>query len=547
MLFQGQEFARVEPVPLLRRPQAGAGRRWCARAAREFLRAVPAAWPTPEMQARARRSRTTRRRFERCKLDFARAASARRRATPCTATCCGCAATTRCSARSGRRGVDGAVLGAEAFVLRFFGDDGRRPAAARQPRPRPAPRPGAGAAARAARRDSAGRCCWSSEDPRYGGSGDAAARTPRTTAGASPAQAAVVLATRRTADAERPMTWTGAIHADAPERDARPGARATTATRRNRCSTREWLVTNGLGGYASGTVAGVPTRRYHGLLIAALPAPLGRAMMLNHLVRDAPPARRHASSASAARSRSGGTLDVPRRRAPAPSSASKPACPSGATRSAAFALREARLAAAPAEHRPRHATAWSTGDGRGAPQAAPVGPLPPARRAGQRRRSRGPYTLTAVERPLRGLRAGADLPPLRLRSARRRTRRSPFDAAQDRATSSTASRRAAATSRAATLWSPGLLPRRPGAGRGRSTLVASTEPWEIVQALCARRGAARPSSSAAARLLASADPRAQQGTAAELVLAADQFLITPAGRVEDAARAHAAGRRGAHA
>src|SRR5438876_7982610 len=47
--------------------------------------------------------------------------------------------------------------------------------------------------------------------------------------------------------------------------------------------TREWLVTNGLGGYASGTVAGVATRRYHGLLIAALPAPLGRTVMLNHL------------------------------------------------------------------------------------------------------------------------------------------------------------------------------------------------------------------------------------------------------------------------
>lgn len=46
---------------------------------------------------------------------------------------------------------------------------------------------------------------------------------------------------------------------------------------------REWLVTNGLGGYASGTVAGVPTRRYHGLLVAALPAPLGRVMMLNRL------------------------------------------------------------------------------------------------------------------------------------------------------------------------------------------------------------------------------------------------------------------------
>src|SRR5512138_2865382 len=47
---------------------------------------------------------------------------------------------------------------------------------------------------------------------------------------------------------------------------------------------REWLVTNGLGGYASGTVAGVVTCRYHGLLVSALPAPLGRIVMLNHLL-----------------------------------------------------------------------------------------------------------------------------------------------------------------------------------------------------------------------------------------------------------------------
>src|SRR5262249_7565474 len=45
----------------------------------------------------------------------------------------------------------------------------------------------------------------------------------------------------------------------------------------------EWLVTNGLGGYASGTVAGAITRRYHGLLIAALPNPRGRMVMLNAL------------------------------------------------------------------------------------------------------------------------------------------------------------------------------------------------------------------------------------------------------------------------
>src|SRR6476660_3286653 len=46
---------------------------------------------------------------------------------------------------------------------------------------------------------------------------------------------------------------------------------------------REWLATNGLGGYASGTISGSVTWRYHGLLIAALPAPFGRMVMLNHL------------------------------------------------------------------------------------------------------------------------------------------------------------------------------------------------------------------------------------------------------------------------
>ncbi len=53
---------------------------------------------------------------------------------------------------------------------------------------------------------------------------------------------------------------------------------------------REWLVTNSIGGYASGTVSGVLTRRYHGLLIAALrPAaglywgPVGRMLLLTKI------------------------------------------------------------------------------------------------------------------------------------------------------------------------------------------------------------------------------------------------------------------------
>jgi predicted glycogen debranching enzyme len=44
---------------------------------------------------------------------------------------------------------------------------------------------------------------------------------------------------------------------------------------------REWLITNGLGGYASGTIAGVPTRKYHGLFVPNLAAPKGRHIMIS--------------------------------------------------------------------------------------------------------------------------------------------------------------------------------------------------------------------------------------------------------------------------
>jgi len=50
---------------------------------------------------------------------------------------------------------------------------------------------------------------------------------------------------------------------------------------------REWLVTNGLGGYASGTLAGIATRRYHGLLVAALAPPGGRTVLVGGAVECA--------------------------------------------------------------------------------------------------------------------------------------------------------------------------------------------------------------------------------------------------------------------
>ena len=46
---------------------------------------------------------------------------------------------------------------------------------------------------------------------------------------------------------------------------------------------KEWLITNGIGGYGAGTVSGLQTRRYHGLLIAALNPPLGRTLLLAKL------------------------------------------------------------------------------------------------------------------------------------------------------------------------------------------------------------------------------------------------------------------------
>ncbi len=46
---------------------------------------------------------------------------------------------------------------------------------------------------------------------------------------------------------------------------------------------KEWLETNGLGGFASSTIAGLNTRRYHGLLVAATKPPVGRTVLLAKL------------------------------------------------------------------------------------------------------------------------------------------------------------------------------------------------------------------------------------------------------------------------
>jgi glycogen debranching enzyme len=72
-------------------------------------------------------------------------------------------------------------------------------------------------------------------------------------------------------------------------RRARAAAQAQLALTRETCgdlavaARREWLVTNGIGGYAAGTVATLTARRYHGLLVAALTPPLGRRVLFAKL------------------------------------------------------------------------------------------------------------------------------------------------------------------------------------------------------------------------------------------------------------------------
>ncbi len=69
----------------------------------------------------------------------------------------------------------------------------------------------------------------------------------------------------RIANLVRRMPWTGAVADGTPE-----------SASLSPLLTREWLVTNGLGGYACGTIAGAATRRYHLPLSGHPPLPRGR-------------------------------------------------------------------------------------------------------------------------------------------------------------------------------------------------------------------------------------------------------------------------------
>jgi predicted glycogen debranching enzyme len=89
------------------------------------------------------------------------------------------------------------------------------------------------------------------------------------------------------------------------------------------------------------------------------------------------------------------------------------------------------------------------------------------------------------------------------------------------------------------LWSPGFF-RVDLTEQSTATLIGSTEQWDIINVL-GPKDVLAAERERRARLLHGAIPKVRQSFPAELVFAADQFVITPAGRFEEAARAHATG------
>jgi predicted glycogen debranching enzyme len=292
---------------------------------------------------------------------------------------------------------------------------------------------------------------------------------------------------------------------------------------------REWLVTNGLGGYASGTISGSVTWRYHGLLIAALPAPFGRMVMLNHL-------------SELLRLQDGRLIEL-----------------SGHGRdqedNPAHYISEFRLE----NHLPVwryevegiilekcilflygqntvHISYHLLSEHEDVRLELRPGLHFRGHEHGVNEAFHGEYRLSVsgVQYEV----ARDDLLP-RLRMVMEGEHAAfTYDGASTREIFYPNEADRGYASRGL-LWSPGffsvcLHPRR------SATLIASTEWWSTMLALTPEE-ALGFYHDRHRRLLSCAHPKAHEPPASDLVLAADQFIITPAGRIQDAARAHAAG------
>jgi len=284
---------------------------------------------------------------------------------------------------------------------------------------------------------------------------------------------------------------------------------------------REWLVTNGLGGFASATISGEITRRYHGFLIAALPAPQGRVVMLNDLDVAV-----GCSDGSLASLRDSGrfvdftlTMGLPSWRYEIDGMTIEKSVLMPARHNITYigfrligGARAIRLFLRPAVNFRRI-------------EAAVSEPLASG------------YALTANGRHYE-IAAGSGLPVLRLMISDCDATSFTADGGSRHECDFVTEEQRGYDARGS-LWSPGYftVELQPDS---IATLIAATEPWHTVEALHPD-AARRFETERRRRLVAMAPPAAREGLAAELVLAADSFIITPVGRVADIVRAHAEG------
>lgn len=295
---------------------------------------------------------------------------------------------------------------------------------------------------------------------------------------------------------------------------------------------REWLVTNGLGGYASGTISGAVAWRYHGLLVAALPAPLGRSTMLNHLEEALVlPGRRSIPF--------GGAEPSGAKEAEAPNFLTEFRLENGIPhwRYEVDGIELEKRVLIPYLQNTVHVTYTlrSTRDDVMLDLRPSVHFRPFEENVGTAHPSEYEVRARAGRFEIDSLREG--YPPLRLMLL---GQESEF-IHESGAMRDILYRRDAERGYDAhgTLWTPGYFSTRlePGVA---VTLVASTEDWRTLSALDPE-SAWTTERDRRERLIRIARPEVRTGPAAELVLAADQFIITPAGRIKDAARARASG------
>jgi predicted glycogen debranching enzyme len=301
----------------------------------------------------------------------------------------------------------------------------------------------------------------------------------------------------------------------------------------------EWLVTNGIGGYSSSTVGGIVTRRNHGLLVAALPNPLGRTIMLNALLDS--------------------VEDTAGRRALLSLEPGSGGLPTQPTAPAAATLTEFRLDGGIPVWR------YAIGEGEGKTSVEKRVLMPYRQNTVivlYRVSGSAPLTLhltpavhfrnyqasvSEALQPSYGFAAEgsqfrlstAGLPALNLaieggfqfNADARRREQVMYPVEEARGYPSHGA-----------LWSPGtfVLPVSPG---DSVALIASTEHPAVMHALTAAE-ALDAEIERKRRLVEAAPPEARRedsGAAAQLVIAADQFIIRPVGRVRDTIRAAAQG------